>query len=65
MELRHSALDELDDRLVANGVNVDPLRVATAILGLARVNDWTEHPERMAEWIERLALEVVQLHPQH
>jgi hypothetical protein len=54
-----SALGELRERLDLNGVQADPLRVATAILGLAQLHGWTEHPERMGEWIERLALEAV------
>lgn len=56
-----SALNELRERLDLNGVHADPVRVASAILGLARLQAWAEHPERMQEWIERLALEVA--HP--
>jgi hypothetical protein len=54
-----SALAELRERLDLNGVQADPVRIASAILGLARLYEWAEHPERMQEWIERLALETV------
>ena len=60
-----SALGELIDRLQANGIEAEPLRVATAILAIARVNEWTERPEQAAEWIELLAMEVVSASPGH
>jgi hypothetical protein len=54
-----SPLSQLADRLETNGISVDAVRIATVMLGIARMNDWTEHPERMGEWIEQLALDVV------
>jgi hypothetical protein len=55
----NSPLRQLEERLEANGLGADALRVATVILGIARINGWTENPERMSEWVERLALEVI------
>jgi hypothetical protein len=55
-----TALNELRERLDLNGVNADPVRVASALLGLARLHGWAERPELMREWIERLALETIQ-----
>lgn len=52
------ALDQLAERLRVNGVSTDPRPVASALLGLARVNEWTGHPERVIEWLEQLALDV-------
>lgn len=52
------ALDELHERLVLNGVAGDARQIATALLGLARVNGWTERPERMVTWLEQLALDL-------
>ena len=54
-----SALIGLRERLDLNGVQADPVRVASAILGLARLHDWSAHPELMKEWIERLAMEAI------
>jgi hypothetical protein len=53
-----SALAELEERLKANGVQSDPSKIASAILGLARINCWNERPEQLIEWMERLALDV-------
>ncbi|MBY0524500.1 MAG: hypothetical protein K2R98_13925 [Gemmataceae bacterium] len=52
------ALDDLDERLLANGVKVDGRRVAAAVLGLASERDWNGAPVAMGEWLERLAIEV-------
>ncbi len=51
-------IDELQERLAANGVAADERKIATAILGLAHINGWTEHSERIVQWLEQLALDV-------
>ncbi len=58
MATEQSPLDELDERLKANGVDVDPRAVASALLAIARINQWPGHPERMTEWLFQLALDV-------
>ena len=40
----HSCLAALEERLKANGVDVDPIQVASAILGLARTLQWMNQP---------------------
>ena len=54
----HSAFAQLRERLVANGVVADCERVATALLGLAHVNEWMQQPDRIIDWLEQLALEL-------
>jgi hypothetical protein len=54
------ALDELHDRLLANGAGSEPLRVAAAILALARTMDWNQNPQALVSWLEQLALDVAQ-----
>jgi hypothetical protein len=56
-------LDEIDDRLKALGVSVDPSKVASAFLSIAVQHDWEIHPEQIIEWIETLALEVAHSWP--
>ncbi len=51
-------LDDLQERLRLNGVDTDPRKVGSAVLGLAAEEEWTTYPERMSEWLERLALAV-------
>lgn len=58
MSTARPALAELQERLAANGVVGDPERVATAILGLAHQNEWTERPERISEWLSQLAMDL-------
>jgi hypothetical protein len=53
------ALDELRDRLVANGVNVEVLRVASALLDL--VHQQAGDPHAVILWIEQLAIDVTKL----
>jgi hypothetical protein len=36
-------------KTLMNGVSADPVPIASALLGLARVNQWIEHPENAAE----------------
>jgi hypothetical protein len=57
------ALAELHERLKVNNVHVDPRHVASALLGIARLNQWTENPERVVEWLEQLALDVARSVP--
>ncbi len=58
MPSSRSALDQLRERLALNGVQADPRSVASALLGLARHNSWVDHPERVADWLTQLALDV-------
>ncbi len=55
---RWPALDGLDDRLKVNGVQADAQKVASTILGLARINGWNSQPEKFVAWLEQLALDV-------
>ena len=57
------SLDELEERLKANGVQADPRKVASAILGLARQRSWNDHPEGIVAWLEQLAVDVVETWP--
>jgi hypothetical protein len=59
------ALAELEDRLKLNGINADPCDVASALLGLASANDWTGNPERLGEWLEQLAMEILSIRNSH
>jgi hypothetical protein len=52
------ALQQLEERLKINGVTADPRGVASALLGLARINEWPEHPDRVVAWLLQLALDV-------
>jgi hypothetical protein len=52
------SLDELAERLTANGVAADPSKVASAILGLARLREWNSQPGMLVSWLEQLALDV-------
>jgi hypothetical protein len=54
------ALDELHERLLANGAGSEPLRVAAALLALARTMDWNQNPHLLVAWLEQLALDVAQ-----
>jgi hypothetical protein len=56
-------LDEIDDRLKALGVAVDPNKVASAVLSIAVHHEWEVHPEQIIEWIEALAVEVAHSWP--
>jgi hypothetical protein len=51
-------LAALEERLKANGVDADPIHVASAILGLARTLEWIKEPGNAVQWLERLAVEV-------
>ena len=51
-------LAALEERLKANGVDVDPIQVASAILGLARTLEWMKQPADVILWLEQLAVEV-------
>jgi len=55
------ALNELEDRLKANGVTASPRKIASAILGLARICGWNERPQEFVTWLEQLALDVVNI----
>jgi hypothetical protein len=51
-----TALDELDERLKANGIYADPTKIASAILGVARNHRWNDRPHEIVAWLEELAL---------
>ena len=55
--------DEIEERLMAVGANVDPNKVASAILSIAVHHEWPAHPEQIIEWIEALAVEVAHTWP--
>jgi hypothetical protein len=57
------ALNELEQRLLANGITDDPRPFASAILGLACGNRWHVNPETFVAWVEQLAVDVVQSEP--
>ncbi len=52
------ALCQLDERLKMNGVTADARAVASALLGLARHNEWPEHPDHIVAFLLQLALDV-------
>jgi hypothetical protein len=52
------ALTQLEERLKVNQVQADPRDVASAILGIARLNGWTKDPQHVVDWLEQLALDV-------
>jgi hypothetical protein len=58
MTATQPALEQLHERLKANGVDADPRAVASALLAIARINEWPEHPERATAWLLQLALDV-------
>jgi hypothetical protein len=53
-------LDELQERLRLNGVEADPRKVGSAVLGMAADDEWNTYPERMSIWLEHLAMAVAQ-----
>ncbi|MFL5240964.1 MAG: hypothetical protein ACJ8FY_02560 [Gemmataceae bacterium] len=55
------ALAELEERLTLNGIEADPCNVASALLGLASANEWNKRPDRFAEWLEQLAMDVLSI----
>lgn len=57
------ALNELEQRLLANGIASDPRPFASALLGLAGGNGWNDDPSAFVNWLEQLALDVVQSEP--
>jgi hypothetical protein len=53
------ALFELRERLVASGVNADPMRVASALLDM--VQSKQENDQSIIEWVEQLAIDVTRV----
>lgn len=59
MTMNYPALKEFGEALRVSGVDpYECFNVATAILGMAHEKEWLTNPERMAAWLQELALEV-------
>src|SRR4051794_30874609 len=58
---KHPALDELQEKLVTNGVDADVVRVATAILGVVGELNHRPKAAAIADWIEQLAIDVANI----
>jgi hypothetical protein len=58
MESLHPALDELQERLAANGSTAEPFHVASAILDLSHQKNWNKSPSELIAWLEQLAFDV-------
>jgi hypothetical protein len=56
-------LDEIEDRLIALGVTVNPSKVASAILSIAVHHDWENNSQQPIEWVEALAVELAHAWP--
>jgi hypothetical protein len=55
-----ASLAELSVKLADNGIQADPVAVATALLGLGSVKGWSNDGRVAAsEWLEDLASEVI------
>jgi hypothetical protein len=54
----HPAIDELHEKLLANGIEVDPVRIASALLGVVRDLDQRDKPTALFDWVEQLAMDV-------
>jgi hypothetical protein len=46
----HPAIDELHEKLLANGIEVDPVRIASALLGVIRDMDQRNKPRALYDW---------------
>ena len=58
MTSSHPAIDELHEKLLANGIEVDPVRVASALLGIVRDLDQRNKAAALFDWVEQLAVDV-------
>lgn len=63
MSTEINILKRLQDRLDAQGVEVDVRKVAAVILETARESGWPTNPDRVPPWLCQLAMEVTQTSP--